>query len=137
MLDQNDIQVITDLLSKQDEKTAAMFAEVNQKMDERFAEAERRTDERFADVYRKMDERFEAAEKRTQEMMDRQTTSIMAYIEGYFEPQIQMLADGHKLIVETMTPKSEIEDMKVEISILRDAMKYLSAEVEALKSKVS
>ena len=61
----------------------------------------------------------------------------MTVIESDIYPKIQLLAEGHKTIQQQITPVSEIDNMKAEISVLRDAVKYLSSRLQALESRVS
>ena len=72
-----------------------------------------------------------------QETTDRQTATFMTVIESDIYPKIQLLAEGHKTIQQQITPVSEIDNMKAEISVLRDAVKYLSSRLQALESRVS
>ena len=108
MLDKNDIEIIAGLLEKQS------------------ADFDRRLEKQSADFDRKLEQ-----------MREDIHTDFTAILESSIQPKINILIDGHKTILQMLTPRQEIEDMKAEISILRDAVKYLSAKVQALESKVS
>ena len=80
---------------------------------------------------------LQAIQELMQETTDRQTAIFMTVIESDIYPKIQLLAEGHKTIQQQITPVSEIDNMKAEISVLRDAVKYLSSRLQALESRVS
>ncbi len=80
---------------------------------------------------------LQAIQELMQETTDRQTATFMTVIESDIYPKIQLLAEGHKTIQQQITPVSEIDNMKAEISVLRDAVKYLSSRLQALESRVS
>ena len=80
---------------------------------------------------------LQAIQELMQETTDRQTATFMTVIESDIYPKIQLLAEGHKTIQQQITPVSEIDNMKTEISVLRDAVKYLSSRLQALESRVS
>ena len=80
---------------------------------------------------------LQAIQELMQETTDRQTATFMTVIESDIYPKIQLLAEGHKTIQQQITPVSEIDNMKAEISVLRDDVKYLSSRLQALESRVS
>lgn len=80
---------------------------------------------------------LQAIQELMQETTDRQTATFMTVIESDIYSKIQLLAEGHKTIQQQITPVSEIDNMKAEISVLRDAVKYLSSRLQALESRVS
>ena len=80
---------------------------------------------------------LQAIQELMQETTDRQTATFMTVIESDIYPKIQLLAEGHKTIQQQITPVSEIDNMKAELSVLRDAVKYLSSRLQALESRVS
>ena len=121
MLDSNDIKVIGDLLEKQ---SASLHEEI------RSLQGETRS------LHEEVNSLQKDMKSLHGEMQD-QYNGIMAFIESHIDPQLQMLAEGHASILEKMTPAREIVDMKTDISILKDAMKYLSAKLQALENKVS
>lgn len=47
--------------------------------------------------------------------------------------QLQLLAEGHKTILETLAPKNRVEVLEDEISFMKQVIKSLSQEVAELK----
>ena len=148
MLDANDIQVIRELLADERRHTEAMLAEERRRSDERFKEEQKRSDERFAEERKHSDERFAEAQKRSDEKFaEAQKRSdekfvriqqqihddMMSVLESDVYPKLQLLAEGHEAILEKITPKSEIENMKADIVVLKEAVRHLSAKLNALQ----
>ena len=58
---------------------------------------------------------------------------MMAYFDAAILPKFDLLADGQKAILAAVTPKSEIEELKNEISVLKLAVRTMSQEIAELK----
>lgn len=108
MLDKNDIEIIAGLLKKQS-------AEIDGRLEKQSADFDRKLEQIREDIH----------------------TDFTAILESSIQPQINLLIDGHKTIMQTVAPKAEITEIREEISFLKDAIKYLSSKVQALESKVS
>ena len=126
MLDANDIQVIRELLADERRHTEAMLAEERRRSDERFKEEQKRSDERFAEAQKRSDEKFVRIQQQIHDDM-------MSVLESDVYPKLQLLAEGHEAILEKITPKSEIENMKADIVVLKEAVRHLSAKLNALQ----
>ena len=119
MLDANDIQIITkivsDALAEERKHTEAMFAEERKHTENLFAEERKRTDDKF--------------ERLRQQMH----ADMMTIVESEINPKLRVLAEGHEVLLERMTPPEEIESMKTDIVILKEAVQQLSFKVNALQ----
>ena len=115
MLDANDIQVIRELLADERRHTEAMLAEERRRSDERFKEEQKRSDEKFVRIQQQIHD------------------DMMSVLESDVYPKLQLLAEGHEAILEKITPKSEIENMKADIVVLKEAVRHLSAKLNALQ----
>lgn len=58
---------------------------------------------------------------------------MMAYFESAILPKFDLLADGHKTILEIMAPKSRVEALEDEMIFMKSVIKSLTREIEKLK----
>ena len=148
MLDANDIQVIRDLLAEERKHTEAMLAEERKRADEKFAEERKHADEKFdeerkrADIKfdeerKRADEKFAEERKRSDEKFERiqqqMHDDMMSVLESDVYPKLQLLAEGHEAILEKLTPANEIESMKADIVVLKEAVRQLSARLNTIQ----
>lgn len=76
-----------------------------------------------------------------QEMLDRSVeqtvgrteSRLVAYIESAVMPKFDLLADGHKLLLDTMAPKSRVEGLEDEVSFMKQVIKAMSRDIAELK----
>ena len=54
---------------------------------------------------------------------------MIAYFEAVIMPKFDLLADVQKNLLETMSPKSEIEKLKEEIEFLRGVIRIHAKEI--------
>ena len=67
-------------------------------------------------------------------MLFRSTESrLVAYIESAVMPKFDLLADGHKLLLDTMAPKSRVEELEDEVSFMKQVIKAMSRDIAELK----
>ncbi len=69
-----------------------------------------------------IEELIEASENRTH-----------AYIEEAIIPQLQLLAEGHQTLLETLAPKSRVDNLEDDVVFLKSIVKSLMQEVADLK----
>ena len=74
-----------------------------------------------------------ASEKRTQAKLDAMENRMYAYFEGKIQPQLQLLADGHQNILDTLAPKNRVEALEDEVVFLKSVLKTLAQDVAELK----
>ena len=67
-----------------------------------------------------------------QEIRDSESRMI-AYFETAIMPKFDLLADGQKTLLETMTPKSRVEALEDEVAFLKQMLRTLASEVNELK----
>ena len=60
-------------------------------------------------------------------------TEIKLDIENRIDPQLQALAEGQKTILETVTPKSRVEQLQEEVDFLKTVIRSLSRDEAELK----
>ena len=123
MLDANDIQIISkivsDALAEERKHTETMFAEERKHTEAILAQQKK---EIHADML------AISAEQKKEMHSD-----MMTIIESEINPKLRILAEGHEALLERMTPPEEIENMKADIVILKEAVKSLSIKVNALQ----
>ena len=76
-----------------------------------------------------------------QEMLDRSVeqtvgrteSRLVAYIESAVMPKFDLLADGHKLLLDTMAPKSRVEELEDEVSFMKQVSQAMSRDIAELK----
>lgn len=60
-------------------------------------------------------------------------TKVMVTQENVVIPQLKTLAEGHMTLLETLAPKSRVEALEEDVSVLKVAVKALTAEMAELK----
>ena len=108
MLDKQDLQAIKELI---DTSIAASEERMTAKIDTSIAASEER-----------MTAKIDASENR-----------IMAYIETAAMPNFQLLAEGHQTLMETLAPKSRVDNLEDDVVFLKSVVKSLMQEVSELK----
>ena len=123
MLDANDIQIISkivsDALAEERKHTEAMFAEERKHTEAMLAQ-------------QKEDLRAEMLNISAQQKKEMHE-DLMTIVESEINPKLRILAEGHEALLERMTPPEEIENMKADIVILKEAVKSLSIKVNNLQ----
>jgi len=71
--------------------------------------------------------------KSNQEIMRADLTKVMVTQENVVIPQLKTLAEGHMTLLETLAPKSRVEALEEDVSILKVAVKALTSEMAELK----
>ena len=71
-------------------------------------------------------------------MMDQKISEsenrMMTFYENRIQPQFDLLAEGHQLIMETMTPKTKTEELEEEIVFLKSVVGSLARRVSDLEA---
>ena len=134
MLDANDIQIISkivsDALAEERKHTEAMFAEERKHTEAMLAEQNK-------ELHGEMTAMFAEERKRTDEKLDslrqQMHEDMMTIVESEINPKLRILAEGHEVLLERMTPPEEIANMKADIVVLKEAVRSLSMKVNALQ----
>lgn len=81
----------------------------------------------------KIEESIAASESRMIGQISASESRIMAYIESDILPRFDKLADGHKLLLETLAPKSRVEELEEEIAFLKPLVMSMLTDIDKLK----
>lgn len=58
---------------------------------------------------------------------------MMAYFEAAILPKFDLLADGQKNLMEALAPKSRVEVLEEDVSLLKQVIRSMAAEIAELK----
>lgn len=58
---------------------------------------------------------------------------MMAYFDAAVMPKFDLLADGQKTIMETLAPKSKVEELEEEVAFLKSIIRLHSEDIAKLK----
>ena len=152
MLDANDIQIITKIVSdalaeerkhteamftEERKHTEAMLAEERKHTEAMLAEDHKHTEAMLAEDHKHTENLFAEERKRTDDKFEslrqQMRADMMTIVESEINPKLRVLAEGHEVLLERMTPPEEIESMKTDIVILKEAVQQLSFKVNALQ----
>ena len=112
MLDEKDLQAIREMAQK-------MIEESEQRMTGKIAESEERMTKKIE----------ETASQTLKDAL--QGASVL--MESYFEPKFKLLFENQQTMMETLAPKSRIDELEEEVTFLRSVVRQHSREIEALK----
>ena len=56
-----------------------------------------------------------------------------ALMESYFEPKFNLLFENQQTMMETLAPKSRVDELEEEVAFLRSIIRQHSQEIEELK----
>jgi len=100
---------------------------------------------KFGEIESRMMDRIETSAKETESrMMSYIESAVMpefgetesrmaAYMEAYFDPKFNALADGQKLLRETMASKSRVEELEEEVAFLKPTVMSMLTDIDHLK----
>ena len=142
MLDQKDLQAIEQIM---DSKIVKSEERMSQRMDDAISASEARMSKRMdeaisaseARMSKRMDDAISASEQRTKQAIleseQRTMQGAATLMESYFGPKFDLLFENQQLMLEKLAPKSRLDEMEDEISVLRATVRRHSDEIEALK----
>lgn len=80
---------------------------------------------------------IQESEARVESVMDagikESESRMIAYFEAAIMPKFDLLADGQKTLLETMAPKSRVEELEDEVAFLKQMLRTIASEVNELK----
>ncbi len=79
-----------------------------------------------------MKDRMDSMDSRMDKLDDRQTKMEIT-MENIIVPRLDALAEGQKLMMETLAPKSRVEALEEEVGMLKSVIRILSSDVAELK----
>ena len=112
MLDEKDLLALSKLI---DEKISASEERMSLHISREIAASEERMTEKIA-----------ASEENTFHMV-----SVM--MESYFEPKFNLLAENQRIMMETLVPKSRVDEIEDELALLRSVVRLHSEQIAELK----
>lgn len=65
--------------------------------------------------------------------MKESESRMMAYFDAAVMPKFDLLADGQKTIMETLAPKSKVEELEEEVAFLKSIIRLHSEDIAKLK----
>ena len=134
MLDKQDLQAIKELIDGS--VTAAIAASeerMTAKIDGSIAASEERMTAKIAASEERTQAKMGTMEERMTAKIDASENRIMAYIEAAVMPNFQLLAEGHQTLLETLAPKSRVDNLEDDVVFLKSVVKSLMQEVSELK----
>lgn len=123
VLDSKDLEILQTMMTQ---IVAASETRMSAKIEESIAASESR-------MSAKIDESIAASESRMMGQISASESRIMAYIESDILPRFDKLADGHKLLLETLAPKSRVEELEEEIAFLKPLVMSTLTDIDKLK----
>lgn len=72
-------------------------------------------------------------EKQKQEILDEGTRRMKLLLDSEVTTRFNLLAEGQQVIMDAITPKSEIEELRNEVSVLKLAIRTMNQEIAELK----
>lgn len=84
----------------------------------------------FAEMEKRMDVRMA---KLADEARHGAVHDMQVIIENTIMPSLKLLTEGQRTILETMTPKSRVDELEEEVAFLRSIIRQHSREIEELK----
>lgn len=92
---------------------------IAQLMDSRIGESEKRMDQRLA--------------QQKQEILDETTQRMKVLLDTEVTPKFNLLAENQKIMLDKLAPKSELEELRSEVSVLKLAIRSINQEIAELK----
>ena len=113
MLDKKDLELIQDLLDTQtsrmmDTMTSRMMDTMTSRM-------------------------LDAMESQKKEILQETAAATRVLIESSIMPEFDLLADGQKTLLETLAPKSRVQELEEEVDFLKSIIKLHSQQIAELK----
>jgi len=142
MLDEKDLQAIAQLIDARISDTESHLTSRIDKLDSRIDKLDARVDKLDSRIDKldarvdKLDSRIDKLDARVDKLdakIDDTESRVLAYIEADILPRFDLLAEGHQLLRETLAPKDRVEALEDEVSFMKQVIKSMSRDIEALK----
>ena len=103
---------------------------IAQLMDSRIGESEKRMDQRLAQQKQDiMSETKGLLSQQKQEIMH----DVKVLLDTEVTPKFNLLAEKQKIMLDKLAPKSELEELRSEVSVLKLAIRTINQEIAELK----
>lgn len=88
----------------------------------------------IAEMMKGMESRIDQKlENQKQEILDESTRRMKLLLDTEVTTRFNLLAEGQQAIMDAITPKSEIEELRNEVSVLKLAIRTMNQEIAELK----
>ena len=88
----------------------------------------------IAEMMKGMESRIDQKlEKQKQEILDESARRMKLLLDTEVTTRFNPLAEGQQAIMDAITPKSEIEELRNEVSVLKLAIRTMNQEIAELK----
>lgn len=88
----------------------------------------------IAEMMKGMESRIDQKlEKQKQEILDESTRRMKLLLDTEVTTRFNLLAEGQQAIMDAIAPKSEIEELRNEVSVLKLAIRTMNQEIAELK----
>ena len=68
-----------------------------------------------------------------QEILDESTQRMKILLDTEITPKFNLLAENQKIMLDKLAPKSELEELRSEVSVLKLAIRSINQEIAELK----
>ena len=123
MLDEKDLLALSKLIV---EKISASEERMSLHISREIAASEERMTEKIAASEERMTEKIAASEENT-------FHKVSVMMESYFEPKFNLLAENQRIMMETLVPKSRVDEIEDELALLRSVVRLHSEQIAELK----
>lgn len=120
MLEEKDLQAIAQLMDSRIGESEKRMAEL---MDQRLAQQKQ-------DI---MSETKDLLSQQKQEILDETTQRMKVLLDTEVTPKFNLLAENQKIMLDKLAPKSELEELRSEVSVLKLAIRSINQEIAELK----
>lgn len=76
---------------------------------------------------------MDAMEAQKKEILQESAAATRVLIESSIMPKFNLLAEGQQTLLETLAPKSRVEELEEEVDFLKSIIKLHSAQIAELK----
>ncbi len=88
----------------------------------------------IAEMMKGMESRIDQKlEKQKQDILDESARRMKLLLDTEVTTRFNLLAEGQKAVMDAITPKSEIEELRNEVSVLKLAIRTMNQEIAELK----
>lgn len=116
MLEEKDLQAIAQLMERQKQEimseTKGLLAQQKQEI---------------------MSETTGLLAQQKQEILDETTQRMKVLLDTEVTPKFNLLAENQKIMLDKLAPKSELEELRSEVSVLKLAIRSINQEIAELK----
>ena len=96
---------------------------IAQLMDSRIGESEKRMAKLMG----------QSLAQQKQEILDESTQRMKILLDTEITPKFNLLAENQKIMLDKLAPKSELEELRSEVSVLKLAIRSINQEIAELK----